>query len=271
MDVDKVAFTGSVEVGKKVSVAAAESNLKRVSLELGGKSPLIVFEDADIDAAIKISQLGLFFNQGQVCTASSRLFVNEKIYDKFVQKSKEASLSIKVGDPKKEDTFQGPQVSEEQFKKVLSYIEEGKKSGAKLECGGERLGNEGYFIKPTVFSNVDDKMKIYNEEIFGPVMSIIKFSSIEEVIKKANSSPYGLAAGVITKDINKALSIANNIQAGTVWVNTYHHYDSGFPFGGYKESGYGREKGIESVESYLQTKTVIMKYDDYNGELTELK
>jgi len=238
---------------------------------LGGKSPLVIFEDADIDEAVKIAQMGLFFNQGQVCTASSRIFVSDKIYDNFVKKAVESSKNIKVGDPKLADTFQGPQVSNEQFKKILSYIEDGKKSGAKLECGGQKIGNEGYFIQPTIFSNVSDEMKIYKEEIFGPVMSIIKFSSLEEAIKKSNQSPYGLAAGLITKDINKALAFANNVQAGTVWINTYHHYDSSFPFGGYKESGYGREKGLESIESYLQTKTVIVKFDDYLGDLVELK
>jgi aldehyde dehydrogenase (NAD+) len=259
MDVDKVAFTGSTEVGKLVMKAAAESNLKRVTLELGGKSPNIVFADADLDAAIEGAHFALFFNQGQCCCAGSRLFVEEKIYDEFVTRSVTAAKQRKVGDPYAPDTCQGPQVDKDQFNKVMSYIEAGKKEGAKLAAGGGRVGDKGYFIEPTVFTDVKDNMKIAQEEIFGPVMSIIKFKTIDEVVQRANTTMYGLAAAVWTKDISKAHAIANSVRAGTVWVNCYDVFDAAAPFGGFKQSGIGRELGEYGLQQYTEVKTVTVK------------
>ena len=209
MDVDKVAFTGSTEVGHLIMEAAAKSNLKRVTLELGGKSPNIVFADADMDAAIEGSHFALFFNQGQCCCAGSRLFVEEKAYDEFVERSVDRAKKRVVGDPFHHETEQGPQVDQDQFHKVMGYIEAGKADRAKLVHGGKRVGDKGYFIEPTVFADVQDHMKIAEEEIFGPVMSIIKFRNMDEVIDRANRTIYGLAAAVWTRDIGKAHAIAN--------------------------------------------------------------
>jgi aldehyde dehydrogenase (NAD+) len=259
MDVDKLAFTGSTEVGHLVMEAAAKSNLKRVTLELGGKSPNIVFADADMDMAIEGAHFSLFFNQGQCCNAGSRLFVEEKCYDDFVAKSVEKARQRVVGDPFDPNTKQGPQVDQDQFNKVMSYIESGMREGANLLCGGHRVGDRGFFIEPTVFANVKNDMKIAQEEIFGPVMSIIKFKDIDEVIHLANTTMYGLAAGVWTKDITKAHAIANNVRAGTVWVNCYHVFDAAAPFGGFKQSGMGRELGEYSLEHYTEVKTVTIK------------
>ncbi|GAB1544650.1 aldehyde dehydrogenase family protein [Scytonema sp. NUACC21] len=259
MDIDKLAFTGSTEVGRLVMEAAAKSNLKRVTLELGGKSPNIVFADADLDAAIAGCHHALFFNQGQCCNAGSRLFVEEKCYDDFVAKSVEQAQQRTVGDPFDSNTKQGPQVDQEQFDKVMSYIQAGHREGAKLMCGGSRVGNRGFFIEPTVFADVDNKMKIAQEEIFGPVMSIIKFKDIEEVIHLANTTMYGLAAGVWTKDITKAHAIANNVRAGTVWINCYHVFDAAAPFGGFKQSGIGRELGEYCLQNYTEVKTVTIQ------------
>ncbi len=259
MDIDKVAFTGSTEVGHLIMEAAAKSNLKRVTLELGGKSPNIVFADADIDAALEGAHNALFFNQGQCCNAGSRLFVEEKYYDEFVAKSVERAKQRTVGDPFAPNTKQGPQVDQAQFDKVMSYIESGRSQRAQLLCGGKRVGDRGYFIEPTVFANVLDEMKVAQEEIFGPVMSIIKFKDIDEVIERANKTIYGLAAAVWTKDISKAHAIANSVRAGTVWVNCYHVFDAAAPFGGFKQSGIGREKGEYGLQQYTEVKTVTVK------------
>jgi aldehyde dehydrogenase (NAD+) len=258
MDVDKIAFTGETTTGKIVMTAAAQSNLKRVSLELGGKSPNVVFADADLDAAIEGAYFGLFFNQGQCCCAGSRLFVQEKVYDEFVQKMVAKAKSRKVGDPFRPDTEQGPQVSQEQFDRVMGYIQHGKKDGAKLLVGGERVGNRGYFIQPTVFADVQDEMTIAQEEIFGPVMSILKFKDVDEVVARGNRTFYGLAAAVWTKDITKALQLANRLRAGTVWVNCFDVFDAGAPFGGYKMSGIGRELGQYALQLYTEVKTVTI-------------
>jgi aldehyde dehydrogenase (NAD+) len=259
MDIDKVAFTGSTEVGHLIMEAAAQTNLKRVTLELGGKSPNIVFADADMDAAIEGAHFALFFNQGQACCAGSRLFVEEKAYDEFVERSAARAKARTVGDPFDPKTEQGPQVDDIQFEKVMSYIESGKKDGARLVTGGNRAGDRGYFVEPTVFADVRDNMKIAQEEIFGPVMSIIKFKDIDEVVERANKTFYGLAAGVWTRDISKALAIANNVRAGTVWVNCYDVFDAAAPFGGFKQSGIGREMGEYGLQQYTEVKTVTIK------------
>ncbi len=259
MDVDKVAFTGSTEVGHLIMEAAAKSNLKRVTLELGGKSPNIVFADADMDEAIEGSHFALFFNQGQCCCAGSRLFVEDKCYDEFVERSVARAKSRKVGDPFDAKTEQGPQVDQAQFEKVMSYIDAGKREGASLKCGGGRWGDRGYFVEPTVFADVQDNMKIAEEEIFGPVMSIIRFKDMSEVIERANRTVYGLAAAVWTRDIGKAHAIANSVRAGTVWVNCYDVFDAGAPFGGFKQSGMGRELGEYGLQQYTEIKTVTVK------------
>jgi aldehyde dehydrogenase (NAD+) len=259
MDIDKVAFTGSTEVGHLIMEAAAQTNLKRVTLELGGKSPNIVFADADMDAAIEGSHFGLFFNQGQCCCAGSRLFVEEKAYDEFVERSATRANARTVGDPFDPKTEQGPQVDDVQFEKVMSYIESGKKEGARLVTGGSRVGDRGYFVQPTIFADVRDDMKIAEDEIFGPVMSIIKFKDIEEVVERANNTAYGLAAGVWTRDVAKVHAIANNVRAGTVWVNCYDVFDAAAPFGGFKQSGIGREMGEYGLQQYTEVKTVTVK------------
>jgi aldehyde dehydrogenase (NAD+) len=259
MDVDKVAFTGSTEVGQLIMEAAAKSNLKRITLELGGKSPNIVFADTDLDEAVEGAHFGLFFNHGQCCCAGSRVFVEEKIYDEFVEKSGARAKRRTVGDPFDPKTEQGPQVDQIQFDKVMGYIESGRKEGAKLVCGGDRVGDRGYFVAPTVFADVQDDMKIAREEIFGPVMSIIPFKTPEEVVDRANRTMYGLAAAVWTRDIKKAHAIADSVRAGTVWVNCYNVLDTRAPFGGFKQSGIGRELGEYGLQQYTEVKTVTIK------------
>ncbi|XP_049951814.1 aldehyde dehydrogenase 1A1-like [Schistocerca serialis cubense] len=258
-DITKVAFTGSTEVGKIIMEAAAKSNLKKVSLELGGKSPLIVLADVNVDEAVQVAHDAIFVNQGQVCCAGTRTFVHESIYDEFVQKSKAKAEEKKIGDPFDVTVQHGPQIDDEIFERVMSYIKSGKEQGARVECGGERYGDKGYFVKPTVFSNVTDEMKIAREEIFGPVQSIIKFKTLEEVIERANNTTYGLASGILTNDINSALTVANALEAGSVWINCYNAIQSSTPFGGYKMSGIGRDCGEESLEEYLEVKTVSVK------------
>lgn len=222
MDIDKVAFTGSTPVGRQIMKAAAASNLKKVTLELGGKSPNIVFNDADIEDAIHWVNFGIYFNHGQCCCAGSRIFVQDGIYDKFVAAFKKRAKENKVGDPFAEDTFQGPQISQLQYDRIMGYIKAGKDEGAVVETGGERHGDKGYFIQPTVFSGVTPKMKIAQEEIFGPVCTIAKFSTEEEAIEAAHDTTYGLAAAVHTKDLSTAIRVSNALKAGTVWVNCYN-------------------------------------------------
>ncbi|MCE9562453.1 MAG: aldehyde dehydrogenase family protein [Planctomycetes bacterium] len=258
MDVDKIAFTGETGTGKIVMTAAAQSNLKRVSLELGGKSPNIVFADADLDAAVEGAYFGLFFNQGQCCCAGSRLFVQESVYDEFVAKIAAKAKGRKVGDPFDMSNEQGPQVSQEQMDRVLGYIAAGQKDGAKMLAGGGRVGDKGYYVQPTVFCDVKDEMKIAQEEIFGPVMSILKFKDADEVLARGNKTMYGLAAAVWTKDVKKALKLANGLRAGTVWVNCFDVFDAGAPFGGFKMSGLGRELGQYALQLYTEVKTVTM-------------
>ncbi|KAI0142996.1 aldehyde dehydrogenase [Xylariaceae sp. FL1272] len=259
MDVDKIAFTGSTVVGRAIMKAAASSNLKKVTLELGGKSPNIVFNDADIEQAISWVNFGIYYNHGQCCCAGSRIYVQDGIYDKFVEAFKARAAKNAVGDPFDDNTFQGPQVSQLQYDRIMGYIEEGKKAGAKVETGGSRHGDKGYFIQPTIFSNVTADMKIMKEEIFGPVCAIAKFSSEDEVIKLANDSTYGLAAAVHTNDLNTSIRVSNALKAGTVWVNCYNLIHHQIPFGGFKESGIGRELGEAALSNYTQNKSVAIR------------
>ncbi|XP_039090764.1 aldehyde dehydrogenase X, mitochondrial [Hyaena hyaena] len=265
MDIDKVAFTGSTEVGHLIQKAAGDSNLKRVTLELGGKSPSIVLADADLDHAVEQCHEALFFNMGQCCCAGSRTFVEESIYDEFLERTVEKAKQRRVGNPFDLDTQQGPQVDKEQFERILSYIQLGQKEGAKLLCGGERLGERGFFIKPTVFGGVQDDMRIAREEIFGPVQPLFKFKKTEEVIERANNTRYGLAAAVFTRDLDKAMYFTQALQAGTVWVNTYNIVTCHTPFGGFKESGNGRELGEDGLKAYTEVKTVTIKIPQKNS------
>jgi len=256
--VDKIAFTGSTEVGKQIMREAA-GTLKRLSLELGGKSPNIVFADADMEAAVKGALTGIFYNKGEVCAAGSRLFLEDSIHDAFMGKLTERVKGLTVGDPMDKATRMGPVVSKAQMDTVLSYIEAGKQEGARLVAGGGRasVGNgKGYFIQPTIFDDVRNTMKIAREEIFGPVLSVIPFKSLEEGLAEGNSTTYGLAAAVWTRDVAKALRAAQAIRAGTVWVNAYNLFDAALPFGGFKESGFGREMGAAGLEHYTELKTV---------------
>ncbi len=255
--VDKVAFTGSTEVGRIIMRDAA-ATMKRVTLELGGKSPNIVFDDCNLDAAVAGAHFGLYFNQGQCCCAGSRLYVHEKIHDKFVDKIVALNKTRKLGDPLDPETEQGPQVNKEQFDKILGYIDSGKKEGAQCITGGKRHGDKGFYVEPTLFTGVEDKMTIAQEEIFGPVMSVLKFKNEDELIDRANNSLYGLAAAVWTRDIAKAHHFAAEVRAGTVWVNCYDVFDAAAPFGGFKMSGMGRELGEEGLKSYTETKTVTV-------------
>ncbi len=254
-DVDKIAFTGSTEVGKLI-LQAATGNLKKVSLELGGKSPNIILDDADVDAAIPGAASAIFFNQGQTCCAGSRLFVDKKIFDKVVDGVAQNASKIKVGQGFDPDVDMGPLVSEEQFNKVCGYLESGKQEGAKAVTGGSRSGNRGYFVQPTVLVNTTDTMKVVQEEIFGPVLTAIPFTDINEIAAKANNTEYGLAAGIWTRDIKKAHALAAKLRAGTVWINCYNVFDAALPFGGYKQSGWGREMGHEVLKNYTEVKSI---------------
>ncbi len=254
-DVDKVAFTGSTEVGKLILHAAA-GNLKKVSLELGGKSPNIILDDADLDASIPGAASAIFFNQGQTCCAGSRLFIQKDVFDKVVEGISDRASKIRVRQGFDPDCDMGPLVSEEQLNRVVGYMDSGKKEGAKATTGGEREGNKGYFVKPTVLVNTTDKMKVVQEEIFGPVVTASPFDSLDEIAAKANDTVYGLAAGIWTRDIKKAHALAAKIKAGTVWINCYNVFDAAMPFGGYKQSGWGREMGHEVLEHYTEVKSV---------------
>jgi phenylacetaldehyde dehydrogenase len=256
--VDKVAFTGSTEVGKLI-VHAATGNLKKVTLELGGKSPNVVFKDADLDAAIGGSASAIFFNQGQTCCAGSRLFVERAAFDQVVEGVSEQAKKIKVGSGLDPETNMGPLVSDEQLRRVCDYLDIGMSEGARATVGGKRLGEKGYFVEPTVLVNTKDTMRVVQEEIFGPVVVAIPFDDPEELATRANDSIYGLAAGIWTKDLSKAHRTAAVLRAGTVWINCFNIFDAGLPFGGYKQSGWGREMGKDVLDLYTQTKAVCTR------------
>ncbi len=257
-DVDKIAFTGHVDTAKIIQKAAADT-LKRTTFELGGKSPNVIFADADLEQAVAGAFHAIYFHGGQCCTAGSRLFVEQKIHQDFVERLAEKAKERKLGDPLDPTTEQGPQVSQEQMDKILGYCDRGQKEGATLMVGGHRFGNKGFFVEPTIFDNVKDDMAIARDEIFGPVVSVLPFQGVDEVIDRANRTYYGLAAAVWTKDVDKAHLFARKVKAGTVWVNCYHVVDVNTPFGGFKMSGQGRENGEAALEHYTELKTVTVK------------
>ncbi|CAH1134378.1 unnamed protein product [Ceutorhynchus assimilis] len=258
-NVDKIAFTGSTEVGKLIQQNSGVGNLKRVTLELGGKSPNIILADVDIEKAVEAAHHAVHFNQGQVCCAGSRTFIHEDIYDEFVERSVERARKRVVGDPFHPATEQGPQIDEEQFNKILGLIKEGQSQGAKLIHGGARHGDVGYFVQPTIFADVEDNHVVAREEIFGPVQQLMKFKDLDEIIKRANNTNYGLAAAIFSKDIDKVNYIMQGLKAGTVWVNCYNVFGAQTPFGGYKDSGYGRENSQYGIRQYTEVKTVVTK------------
>lgn len=263
-DVDKIVFTGSTATGQAI-VRASAGNLKKVSLELGGKSPVIVCADADLEKAVPVAAMAAFANSGQICIAGSRLFVERSVHDEFVARLGEFAKALRIGDGADPSTEIGPLVSSRQLGKVESFLVGGRDEGAAVVAGGRRLTEgaftDGYFVEPTVFAGVTDEMRIARDEIFGPVLSALPFDTLEEVVRRANATPYGLAGGVFTRDVSKAHMLARRLRAGSVWVNTYHALDPAVPFGGYKMSGYGREGGAEHLDEYLNTKSVWLKLD----------
>ena len=258
-DVDKIAFTGSTEVGRLIVAASGKSNLKKVTLELGGKSPNIIFADADLAAAIPGAASAIFFNHGQCCCAGSRLYVHKSVYDEVVEGVSNEAKQIHLGSGFDPSTQMGPLVSQEQLDRVCGYIDAGRKEGAQMVTGGKRHGDQGYFVEPTVFAQTKPAMKIVQEEIFGPVVTAMPFDDPDEVLTQANDTTYGLAAAVWTRDVSKAHRLAKRIKAGTVWINCYNVFDAALPFGGYKESGWGREMGRAAVELYTESKAVTTR------------
>ncbi len=255
--VDKIAFTGELATAKIIQRAATDT-MKRLTFELGGKSPNVIFADADLEAAAAGAHFALYFNQGQCCCAGSRLFVEDNVHDEMIDRLTELNKERRIGDPFDPETQQGPQVDQAQFDKILEYVEYGKQDGANCVSGGKRHGDQGYFVEPTMFTGVTDDMRIATDEIFGPVLSVMKFSDIDEITRRANATNFGLAAAVWTRDIAKAHRFAKQVRAGTVWVNCYDVFDSAAPFGGFKESGIGRELGAAGLEAYTENKTVTV-------------
>uniref|UniRef100_A0A8C1QCC6 10-formyltetrahydrofolate dehydrogenase n=1 Tax=Cyprinus carpio TaxID=7962 RepID=A0A8C1QCC6_CYPCA len=261
-DVRKLGFTGSTEIGKQIMKSCAVSNVKKVSLELGGKSPLIIFSDCDLDKAVRMGMSSVFFNKGENCIAAGRLFIEESIHDTFVERVVSEIKKMKIGDPLDRSTDHGPQNHKAHLDKLVEYCEKGVKEGAKLVCGGKQVNRPGFFFEPTVFTDVQDHMYIAIEESFGPVMIISKFSNgdVDKVLQRANATEYGLASGVFTRDISKALYVSEKLQAGTVFINTYNKTDVAAPFGGFKQSGFGKDLGQEALNEYLKTKCVTVEY-----------
>ena len=256
-DVEKVAFTGSTEVGRAIVHAAADSNLNKVTLELGGKSPVLIFEDASVKKALTLAAFGAFVHSGQACVCGSRIFAHRSVYDRVVEGMATIANAMKMGGPKEEGTMSGPLISQKQLKRVLGYLEQGKSDGAEIVTGGHRLDRRGYFVHPTVVTNLDpDTSRLFQEEIFGPVVTILPFDDEDEAVALANNSTYGLASTVWTKDLGRAHRLAKRIKAGTVGLNCQFQYDHSMPFGGYKQSGWGHESGKAGLETYLQTKIV---------------
>lgn len=260
-DVDKIGFTGSTRTGRGILKAIADSNLKKVTLELGGKSPDIIMDDADLDVAIPGAAEGIFFNHGQCCCAGSRLYVQEKIYDHVVAGISDYAKNIQLGSGQDADTQMGPLVSKNQENTVLSYIQSGIDEGAQITTGGHKVGDKGFFVEPTVFVNTNSQMKMVREEIFGPVLSIEPFSGLEDLVQKANNTEFGLGCGIWTTDLSNAHKVAKAIRAGTVFINCYNVFDAAMPFGGYKQSGWGRNRGKEAFEAYTETKAVYVRLD----------
>ncbi|CCK67896.1 aldehyde dehydrogenase (NADP(+)) ALD6 KNAG_0A02070 [Huiozyma naganishii CBS 8797] len=255
----KVAFTGSTDIGKDIAVKASGSNLKKITLELGGKSAHLVFNDANIEKTLPNLVDGIFKNAGQICSSGSRIYVQEGIYDKLLSSFKTYVENLKVGSPFDEDNFQGAITNEEQFNTIMKYIGLGKEEGAKVLTGGGRVGTKGFFVAPTIFYDVHEEMRVVKEEIFGPVVTISKFKTLEEGVKMANDSEFGLGAGIETENLSTALKVAKLLKSGTVWINTYNDFDSRVPFGGVKQSGYGREMGEEVYHCYTEVKAVRIK------------
>ncbi|NJR24610.1 MAG: aldehyde dehydrogenase family protein [Richelia sp. CSU_2_1] len=260
-DVDKIGFTGSTRTGRGILKAVADSNLKKVTLELGGKSPDIIMDDADLDVAIPGAAEGIFFNHGQCCCAGSRLYVQEKIYDRVVAGISDYAKTIRLGSGQDPNTQMGPLVSQNQENTVLGYIRSGLEEGAELTAGGRKVGDKGFFVEPTVFVNANRNMKMVREEIFGPVLSIERFTDLNDLVRKANDTEYGLGAGIWTTDLSNAHKVAKAIRSGTVFINCYNVFDAAMPFGGYKQSGWGRNRGKEAFEAYTETKAVYVRLD----------